>query len=83
MPDPWPFAPICVRGLVFVAAFIVPLYLMCQFELNYMVHKRRSANFMCFTFDVGAAALCSRWVLVLAARRFPPPCSRTMDSQQH
>ena len=53
--------PACLRGWVSVAAFIVPLYLMCQFELNYMVHKRRSANFMCFTFDVGVtAALCRR-----------------------
>ena len=36
-------------------AFIVPLFLVAEFELNYEVHKRRSANFLLglFTFDQG------------------------------
>ena len=36
-------------------AFIVPLFLVAEFELNYEVHKRRSANFCCnlLQFDRG------------------------------
>lgn len=36
------------------AGFVVPLFLVCMFELNYEVHKERSANFFgCITFDDG------------------------------
>lgn len=36
------------------AAFVVPLMLIVSFELSYLVHKRRSANFFCcITFDEG------------------------------
>ncbi|CAE7224333.1 unnamed protein product, partial [Symbiodinium sp. KB8] len=37
-----------------VHSFVVPLFLVCMFELNYEVHKERSANFFgCITFDDG------------------------------
>ena len=35
-------------------SFVIPLFLVTEFELNYEVHKRRSANFFgCITFDQG------------------------------
>ena len=34
------------------AVFVCPLLLVTQFELAYKVHKARSANFYCITFDV-------------------------------
>jgi hypothetical protein len=42
---------LALRGSV--ASFIIPLFLVTLFELNYTVHKRRSANFFCITFDQG------------------------------
>eukprot|EP01138_Halocafeteria_seosinensis_P004476 gb/GECG01004579.1/.p1 GENE.gb/GECG01004579.1/~~gb/GECG01004579.1/.p1 ORF type:complete len:443 (+),score=23.90 gb/GECG01004579.1/:1-1329(+) len=37
-----------------VASFIAPMLIITQFELNYEVHKARSANFFCcITFDQG------------------------------
>ena len=45
------------RARAALFAFIVPLFLVAQFELNYEVHKRRSANFCCnlLQFDRGRA----------------------------
>ena len=64
-----------LRGAV--QAFIIPLLLVCEFELNYEVHKRRSANFLfgLIAFDqghrtttglLGALVRYSVWLIALA-----------------
>ena len=65
---------LALRGAV--QAFVIPLFLVTQFELNYAVHKRRSSNFFgCLFFDQGrrrAAGLLSLlvrhsiWLVALA-----------------
>lgn len=35
-------------------ATLAPLLIICCFELSYVVHKTRGANFCCITFDVRA-----------------------------
>lgn len=43
-----------IQTRVAITSFIVPLFLVTMFEVNYEVHKQRSANFFgCITFDQG------------------------------
>lgn len=61
-----------VRGAVH--AFIIPLFLVTMFEINYTVHKKRGVNFFCIAFDQGHRATgfvralirYSMWLIALA-----------------
>jgi hypothetical protein len=78
---------LALRGAVH--SFIIPLFLVTLFELNYTVHKRRSSNFFCIVFDQGhraaASALShllrySMWLVALAVLLLQVVCNSTYTS---
>ena len=75
-----------LRGAV--QSFVIPLFLVAEFELNYEVHKRRSANFFgCIKFDQGhrtstgeAAAAMASVGRALPPTRAPAPPARALQA---